>query len=229
MSDNGDCCVIKSPRGKNIIIDGGNNRDYDYGENVVVPYLLDRKITKIDFMLVSHFDADHCGGLFAVVENLKVNTIIIGKQDSAYENCTEFLKLAKAKNVKVVSVEAGNVVKIDKDCQFEILWPDVKNMISDNGINNNSMVAKLVYRNFSMLFTGDIEEKAEKIILEKYKNSNVLDCNLLKVAHHGSKSSSIQEMINKITPQVSVIGVGEDNKYGHPNTDVIGRLENLRK
>lgn len=60
MWDNGDCCVIKSPLGKNIILDGGNNRDYDYGKNVVVPYLLDRKMTKIDFLLVSHFDSDHC-------------------------------------------------------------------------------------------------------------------------------------------------------------------------
>ena len=229
MSDNGDCCVIKSPMGKNIIIDGGNNRDYDYGENVVVPYLLDRKITKIDFLMVSHFDSDHCGGLFAVVENLKVDTIIIGKQDAQYDNCTEFLELAKAKNVKVVSVEAGNIVKIDKNCHFQILWPDVENMISDNGINNNSIMAKLVYGEFSMLFTGDIEEKAEKVVLEKYKNTDVLNCNILKVAHHGSKSSSIEEMINKITPQICVIGVGEDNKYGHPNADVIERLEGLRK
>lgn len=60
MWDSGDCCVIKNPMGKNIIIDGGNNRDYDYGEQVVVPYLLDRKITKIDFLMVSHFDFDHC-------------------------------------------------------------------------------------------------------------------------------------------------------------------------
>ena len=60
MLGNGDCCVIKSPMGKNIIIDGGNNRDYDYGETVVVPYLLNRKITKVDFLMVSHFDADHC-------------------------------------------------------------------------------------------------------------------------------------------------------------------------
>lgn len=221
--------MIKSPMGKNIIIDGGNNRDYDYGENVVVPYLLDRKITKIDFLMVSHFDSDHCGGLFAVVENLKVDTIIIGKQDAQYDNCTEFLELAKAKNVKVLSMEAGNTVKIDKSCHFQILWPDVENMISDNGINNNSIMAKLVYGEFSMLFTGDVEEKAEKVVLEKYKNTDVLNCNILKVAHHGSKSSSIEEMINKITPQISVIGVGEDNKYGHPNSDVIQRLEGLRK
>lgn len=215
--------------GKNIMIDGGNNRDYDYGENVVVPYLLDRKMIKIDFLMVSHFDSDHCGGLFAVLENLKVNTVIIGKQDSEYENCTEFLKLAKQKNVKVIFVESGNVVKIDQFSHFEILWPDTKNMISDNGINNNSIMAKLIYGNFSMLFTGDIEEKAEKLIMEKYKNTKVLDCNILKVAHHGSKSSSIQEIVDMVKPQISVIGVGSDNKYGHPNKDVIQRLENIRK
>lgn len=221
--------MIKSPLGKNIIIDGGNNQDYDYGKNVVVPYLLDRKITKIDFLMVSHFDSDHCGGLFAVVENLKVDTIIIGKQDSQYENCTEFLKLAKQKNIKVISVKAEDIVKIDKISHFEILWPDTQNMILDNGINNNSIMAKLVYDNFSMLFTGDIEEKAEKVIMEKYKNTDVLNCNILKVAHHGSKSSSIKEIVEMIKPQISVIEVGSDNKYGHPNSDVIERLENLRK
>lgn len=214
--------------GKNIIIDGGNNRDYDYGENVVVPYLLDRKITKIDFLMVSHFDSDHCGGLFAVLENLKVETIIIGKQDSEYDNCKEFLKLAKMRNVKVISVQAGDVIKIDKHAYFQVLWPDSKNMISDNGINNNSMVAKFVCGDFKMLFTGDIEEIAEKAMLQKYKNADIWDCNVLKVAHHGSKSSSIQEMLDKIKPQVAVIGVGGDNKYGHPNVDVISRLENLR-
>lgn len=229
MLGSGDCCVIKSPMGKNVIIDGGNNRDYDYGENVVVPYLLDRKMTKVDFLMVSHFDSDHCGGLFAVLENLKVDTIVIGKQGEAYDNYTEFLALAKTKNVKVVSVQAGDTVKIDQYTDFQILWPDAKNMISDNGINNNSMMGKLVYGDFSMLFTGDIEEIAEKKILEKYKNSNILDCNILKVAHHGSKSSSIQEMLEKIVPQVAVIGVGGDNKYGHPNQDVIARLKNLRK
>lgn len=159
---------------------------------------------------------------------MKVDTIILGKQDCEYENCVEFLKLAKAKKVKVISVQAGDVVKIDKYSQFQILWPDSQNMISENGINNNSILAKFVCRDFRMLFTGDIEEKAEKEILEKYKNSNILDCDVLKVAHHGSKSSSIQEILEKITPKIAVIGVGE-NKYGHPNSDVMKRLENLRK
>ena len=101
-------------------------------------------------------------------------------------------------------------------------------MISDNGINNNSLMGKLVYNDFSMLFTGDIEEKAEKVISQMYKNTDILDCNILKVAHHGSKSSSIQEIVDMIMPQVAVIGVGENNGYGHPNVDVLERLKNLR-
>ena len=225
----GDCSVIKSPYGKNIIIDGGNNQDYDYGENVVVPYLLDRKIKKIDFLLVSHFDSDHCGGLFAVLNNIKVENVIIGKQAEAYENCTKFLNLAREKNVNVISVRDGDSVKIDKNTYFQILWPDTENMVNDNGINNNSMLAKLVYGKFSMLFTGDIEEKAEQKIIEKYKNSDILNCNILKVAHHGSKSSSIQEILDEIKPQIAVIGVGSNNTYGHPNKDVISRIEAMRR
>ncbi len=161
-----------------------------------------------------------------MLENLKVDTIIIGKQDAKYKNCTEFLKLAKEKNVEVLSVQAGDLINIDKETEFQILWPDSSQMISDNGINNNSIMAKLVYKDFSMLFTGDIEEIAEKEILKKYHKTTVLNCNILKVAHHGSKSSSIQEILEQIKPQVALIGVGEENRYGHPNGDVISRLEN---
>ena len=217
--------------GKNIIIDGGNNKDYDYGENVVVPYLLDRKITKIDYLMVSHFDSDHCGGLFAVVENLKVKNIIIGKQESSYENCKKFLELKKKKKVNVMVVKKGDIIKIDKYSYFQILWPDTMELFNDsnNGINNNSITAKLVYGNFDMLFTGDIEKIAEEKIIIMYQDNEILNCDILKVAHHGSKSSSIQEILEKIKPKFAVIGVGKDNKYGHPNKDVISRIESLRR
>lgn len=227
----GDCTVLQTSGGKNIIIDGGNNQKYDYGKNVVVPYLLDRKIKKIDYLMVSHFDSDHCGGLFEVVNELKVKNIIIGKQEKSYENCEKFLALAKLKKVNVIIVEAGDMIKIDKNTRFDILWPDSKKMFNDsnNGINNNSITARLVYGKFTMLFTGDIEAMAEEEIVKMYQNSNSLDVDILKVAHHGSKSSSIDEIVEKVTPKISIIGVGADNKYGHPNKDVINRLENIRK
>lgn len=89
-------------------------------------------------------------------------------------------------------------------------------------------MAKLNYKNFSCVFTGDIEEIAEKQILSEYKNSNVLESKVLKVGHHGSKSSSIQEFLNKVKPQIALIGVGKNNTFGHPNNHVLIRLENLR-
>lgn len=95
-------------------------------------------------------------------------------------------------------------------------------------MNNNSIVCKLVYRNFSMLFTGDIEEMAEKQIISKYKNSKILHATVLKVAHHGSKTSSIQEFLELVKPKIALIGVGRNNNFGHPNKDVIKRLQNLR-
>ena len=168
------------------------------------------------------------GGLFAVLETLKVKNIIIGRQLEEYENCRKFLELAKKKKINVMSVESGNNIKIDKYMHFQILWPEPKEMIADNGINNNSMTAKLIYGDFTMLFTGDIEAIAEEKIVKMYENSNILDCDVLKVAHHGSKSSSIDEIVERVTPEVSIIGVGKDNKYGHPNKDVIARLENIR-
>ena len=96
-------------------------------------------------------------------------------------------------------------------------------------MNNNSIVCKLNYKNFSMLFTGDIEEIAEKQILQEYKNNvQLLKSTILKVAHHGSKTSSTQEFVEMVTPKIALIGVGKNNKFGHPNDGVIKRLENLR-
>lgn len=100
-------------------------------------------------------------------------------------------------------------------------------MISEDAINNNSLVCKLNYKKFSMLFTGDIEEIAEKEILYKYsKNLGVLKSDILKVGHHGSKTSSSNEFIKEISPKYAVIGVGKNNKFGHPNNGVLERLNN---
>lgn len=89
-------------------------------------------------------------------------------------------------------------------------------------------MAKLLYKNFSILFTGDIEEIAEKQILEEYKNSNILKSEILKVAHHGSKTSSTQSFLENVKPKIALIGVGKDNTFGHPNDEVLERLNLLR-
>ena len=162
------------------------------------------------------------------MRELKVKNVIIGKQFQASENYEEFISIVKEKKIKVHVAETGQRINIEKDLYFDVLWPDSKNIISENSINNNSLVCKLVSPNFSMLFTGDIEEIAEKAIVNKYKDTNILQSTILKVAHHGSKSSSIEEFINAVKPQIALIGVGENNTFRHPNQGVIERLENIR-
>lgn len=228
----GDSCLIVTPKNKKILIDGGGNKnekEFNVGDQVLIPYLLARGIKTIDYVMVSHFDIDHCQGLFSVIKQLTVKNVIIGKQFETSENYEKFKKIVREKKIKVHVVEAGQRIKIEKDLYFDVLWPSSNNAISENGINNNSLVCKLVYQNFSMLFTGDIEEIAEKDILEKYKNMNVLQSTILKVAHHGSKSSSIQEFLDAVKPKIVLIGVGEKNTFGHPNNGVLERIERMWK
>lgn len=161
------------------------------------------------------------------MEELKVKNIIIGRQFESCENYERFIKIVKEKKIKIMVVEAGQRINIQKELYFDILWPSYKNVISENNINNNSLVCKMVYQKFSILFTGDIEEIAEKAILEKYKNTNILKSTILKVAHHGSKSSSTQEFLNAVKPKIALIGVGKKNTFGHPNRGVLERLERI--
>lgn len=167
------------------------------------------------------------------MEKLKVGQVIISKQGENSENYRKFKQIVKEKKIKVTAVGATSgrmqKLKIEKNLYLDILWPNNEKLIPENILNNNSIVCKLHYKDFSMLFTGDIEEIAEKQILNEYKNNlSILNSTMLKVAHHGSKTSSLQEFIEVVKPKIALIGVGENNKFGHPNNNVIKRLENLR-
>lgn len=225
----GDCTFVITPRNKTILIDGGGSKssDFDVGKSTLFPYILDRGYTKIDYIIISHFDEDHCGGLFYIIQELKVKNIIIGKQNEVSTNYSEFIKTAQNKKINIKVVEGKTKIDIEPNIYFDILWPYSNTMISEDAINNNSLVCKLNYKKFSMLFTGDIEEIAEKEILYKYsKNLGVLKSDILKVGHHGSKTSSSNEFIKEISPKYVVIGVGKNNKFGHPNNGVLERLNN---
>ncbi len=223
----GDSTIIRTAKNKTIVIDGGEgeNSGFDYGKNVLFPFLINKGAKKIDFLIFSHFDSDHCGGLIYLLENIKVDNILIGKQFEKNENLEYIVNLANKKHVKIIELQAGNKINIEKDSSLEILWPSVAEKISENSINNNSLVCKFVYKNFSMLLTGDIESIAEEKLIEKYKNTNRLNANILKIAHHGSKTSSNQEILNEVNPKIALIGVGRKNKFGHPNQEVLERLK----
>lgn len=220
----GDSTLIVTPKNKKILIDGGGspNENYDIGKNIVVPYLLDRGIISIDYMMISHFDNDHCGGLKYVIKTIKVKNILISKQSKNSDEYTEIIQLAKDKNINIIEVKQGDTIIIEKDVQLKILYPTSQLEFED--LNNNSIVAKLIYTNFSMLFTGDMGIEAENKLIKKY-SSVMLKSTVLKVGHHGSKTSSGGDFIKIVNPQIALIGVGKDNTFGHPSKEIIQLLK----
>ena len=224
----GDCTFIVTPRKQTILIDGGGStsKEYDVGKNTLLPYVLDRGYTKLDYIFISHFDQDHVAGILTILEELKVETVIIPKQEENTENYQKFLELIKEKRIKVNIVKKGDRVNIEKNVYFDILWPE-KEQIKENVINNNATVMKMYYGIFSILFTGDIEEKAEEKILKVYEGKErLLNANILKVAHHGSKTSTTEKFLKWVNPKAALIGVGENNLFKHPSEKTI---ENLRR
>ena len=244
----GDCTLIRY-KGKNVLIDGGGSLDNDYnvGEKVLLPYLLDKGIKRIDYIIFSHFDTDHCQGLIYLVGKIKIKNAIVGIQAEKYPNYKEFEQKANNEKINVIIAKRGDKISINKNIFFDVLWPSKDNLIMNNSINNNSLVCKLNYYNFTMLFTGDIEKVAEETILNcnnnfdnnknsedsnknekvsnKNKKDNILSSTIIKVAHHGSITSSTIDFLNEVNPKIALIGVGENNKFKHPSSEVIKRLQ----
>lgn len=225
----GDSCLIRY-KGTNIMIDSGGslskNKDgksYDIGENVLNNYLLNRGITRLDYIMASHFDEDHSQGFVFLLKNMKVKNVIISEQYKTTSIYEQFKQICKKQNIQIIYVKSGDEIRI-KDLAFKILHPKSKeNQISENPLNNNAIVCMVKYKNRRILFTGDIEKVAENEMVKEYTNG--LKADILKVGHHGSKTSTTKEFLDLINPSVALIGVGQNNKFGHPNEDVIKRLE----
>ncbi len=214
----GDSCLIITPKNRKILIDGGEGNT-----DVLLSYLLDRRIKAIDYIMISHFDSDHCNGLVEIIKKLNVKNVLISKQAYFCDEYKNIANIINSKRIRVIQVKQGDILNIDKGVSLEIFYPTKDLEYED--LNNNSIVAKFKYNRFSILFTGDIE-KSEENILNKYRN-NQLKSDVIKVAHHGSRTSSSEEFIKAVNPKIALIGVGINNKFGHPNQEVIERLENI--
>ena len=214
----GDSCLIVTPNNKKILIDGGEGEP-----EVLLSYLLDRRVSTIDYIMISHFDSDHCNGLKEVLENIKVKNILICSQAYFSDEYKDIAKIINSKDIKVIFVNQGDKLNVGRNVKLDIFYPPEK--LNYDDLNNNSIVAKLTYNSFSILFTGDIE-KSEEDLLDKYKNKE-LESEVLKTAHHGSKTSSTKEFLEAVNPKIALIGVGENNIFGHPNKGVLQRLEDV--
>lgn len=210
-----DCHLIKYPYNKNtILIDTGKN-EYKI-KNEVIPYLKSIGIKKIDYLIITHGDLDHIGGSITLINNFQVKNVILNKG-----TFTDLEKeLIKNLNKKKIPYQI-NINKINISNHTIYLLNNTKY----NNENDNSIITYFTYQKYKFLYMGDASITTEDNLLENYNLNNI---SILKVGHHGSNTSSSKDFISQINPSISLISVGENNIYHHPNKEVINNLSKSR-
>ena len=221
----GDSAFIRTQEGKTVLIDGGGYNSYskdepNTGEMIIIPFLLEEGISKIDVMIGTHGHSDHVTGLNEVLKAYRVEKIVLPDVESR-EGLEEILNVSRQKEIPVYRVEKGDNIKLDSYTNIAILHPQDEFSSRIDDLNNNSIVANLKYKDISILFTGDIEEEAEQYLI---RESIDVKCNVLKVAHHGADTSTTKTFLENAKPSVAIISVGR-NKFGHPSNEIIERLK----
>ena len=222
----GDCAHIKTSKGHNALIDcgGSEGSDYDVGKNILLPYLLNNSNGVIDAIFISHFHDDHAEGCIEIIKSLKVKKIFISPQNKETLLLNMILSLAKEKSIPVIYVKNGDLIEID-NAKFEILF-NGSDLDSNIDLNNKSMIIKLIAHDTSILFTGDAERIEEELLLENRHTRVRLNSDILKVGHHGSRSSTTADFLNIVSPKIAIISCGVDNKFKHPHSETIEKLDN---
>lgn len=205
-----------------VLYDGGSTDVSEVGRYRIVPFLKSKGVNGLKLVIISHLDADHYNGIWHLFEEdaVDVECLMLPQQNEQDEAWQELVQLAESKGTKVRQVERGDWFQIE-EANFEVLHPYPGYQAEDK--NDASLVLSMQYDDFTMLFTGDVEKKGEEAILDA---GTLLKADVLQVAHHGSASSSIQEFLDKVSPEMAWISCGENNRYGHPSEEVLERLEN---
>lgn len=217
----GDGAVLHIPMGETIIIDGGGGTEYsayDAGDKVFLPYLSRMGYYTIDLAVVSHYHRDHCLGVIAAMKELAVQDVLIPGVDPANPYRAEIEQIAREKNIRIHYLGTGKQIKFPSGLTIRILSPDLAMGAEYADLNDTSLVLEISYGEFKALFTGDMTAEIEENLAGKFS-----DYDLVKVPHHGSKTSSTEEFIRETKPEIAVVSVGEDNTYGLPDAAVIQR------
>lgn len=218
----GDAIYIEAPNGRQMLIDGGPDAKLLSSLSKVMPFA-DRSI---DMIVATHPDSDHIGGFPLLLDNYKVTSILENgaKGDSKISTSLEE-KILKKKINKIIAKRGMHIILDDKrNIYFDILFPDRD--ITNFESNDASIVGKLVYGENSFMLTGDASLYTENLI-EWNENSKTLDADVLKLGHHGSRTSSSILWLKKVSPEIAIISVDKGNKYGHPHKELLDRLSFL--
>lgn len=231
----GDATVIETASGQTILVDGGGNVRYDnnetwrrrknsfqVGEDVIVPYLKSQGIRKIDLLILTHGDMDHINGLLDVIRRFPVQKVVRNSRFPANEDEQKIVMELTKQNVPIYVAPTGHTWEIEEGIGLTFLHPDPVRPGNKGEPNEDSVVCLLSVHDTKVLFPGDIGASTEKHLLKRWSWPAV---DILKVAHHGSESSTHETWLDVLSPKYAVISAGRFNSYGHPAPEVISRLE----
>ncbi len=215
----GDALYARDKSGNDILIDGGPDLSVLTGIGNAMLYN-DRVI---DYLVLTHPHADHLFGLVEVVKRYEVKNIILTDAIATTQEYQEFLNIIKDKNIHTILANNGEIYKIGDNFNFQIIYPDESFKDTNiKNLNNTSIVGKIIFGSVSIQATGDAEKDLQGKIANKYCDQ--LSSNIIKIAHHGSKNGINTNFFNCVNPEMAIISVGVDNKFGHPHQETLDFL-----
>lgn len=218
----GDAALIQTPNDKTILIDAGTwSPGNNSGKSILLPHFKEAGINRLDAIILSHPHADHIGGILDLIEGIPIEVIYNSGYEYESRLYEKYRALAESKSISVVSVKAGDVLDIDPAVLFLVLGPESMNF--NNDPNQHSVVLNIIYGESRFLFTGDAGEAQEERLLENY--GALLDVDLLKVGHHGSKTSSGIPFLSLVKPELSVVSLAERNRFKHPHSEAVQNIQ----
>jgi competence protein ComEC len=217
----GDSILIILPNKNTLLIDGGERESSDNVLEVLDQYGLNH----IDVAIATHPHADHIGGLIDVIETIDVGQVLDSGQIHTTKTFEDLLDAIDAAQIPLTSVRAGETINLDQDVKMDVLNPPASladGADDEDEFNDNSVVLKITYGEFSALLTGDMQETNEVRLVSE--NASLLDVDVLKAGHHGSHTSSTSSFLDAVTPEAVAISAGAGNNYGHPHQEALNRI-----